>query len=287
LKPDNSSRTIPPPGASKPEDGGSNNRRSEQETNNNSTPLEQQLNKKPRRSNSPKPVAAQSHGVAQQPPPIPNVASVSNLSVQHQVTNLHFQYEARRIVTSSSLVGGDRLSDRATGKWYCQAKTVLYVITEQPPILLSPAAANSNTQNPQQHQQQQQMALHLRGSCVVSDVKVEAMTTVVAATAANNNKQGGPSKVLRLLPVRSSFYHVDPLQHVLIKPASTYRADTKTTTSNTNTAYTFDADSQSSRGATGMTTSLRAASIASTMGELRLAVTSPVRDDCFRISFDP
>jgi len=65
---------------------------------------------------------------------------------------------------------------------------------------------------------------------------------------------------------------MDPLEHVLIKPAESY---TESDYMDYPNVQRYDADSQSSRGAAGMTTGLRAASIASNMGELRLNIDRP------------
>lgn len=183
------------------------------------------------------------------------MASVSSLSVQHQVTNLHFQYVGNSNVES------------ADSRWFCQAKTTLFVIIDDPPVPLPvPSnAASSGTQT----QYQQLLALHLRGSCIVNDVKVESLNTI----SSGSKSDGSSSRLFRLLPLRSTFHHIDPLQHVLVKPASTYSREG---TSDPN-LYTFDADSQCSRGAVGMTTGLRVASIASNLGELRLAVTTTIK----------
>jgi len=75
--------------------------------------------------------------------------------------------------------------------------------------------------------------------------------------------------------------HIDPMEHVLIKPALSY---TETDFVDNNTASPgasaekkqhYDADAQWTRGTTGMTTGLRAASMASNMGELRLTIDRP------------
>jgi hypothetical protein len=73
---------------------------------------------------------------------------------------------------------------------------------------------------------------------------------------------------------KTSFDHIDPLEHVLIKPASSY-TETDLMVDKDGTVLRYDADAQSSRGAAGMTTGLRAASIASNMGELRLSIDRP------------
>jgi hypothetical protein len=78
-------------------------------------------------------------------------------------------------------------------------------------------------------------------------------------TVSNNNSS--------LVSVPVSHQHADPLAHVLIKPPESYEEGEEPR---------YDADSQCSRGAVGMTLGLRAASIASHMGELRISTeTTP------------
>lgn len=97
-----------------------------------------------------------------------------------------------------------------------------------------------------------QMALHLKGSCKVSSVKVQTFRDPKSSS---------------LETWKNEFQHVDPLQHVLIKPAASY------TEFDAKLPHVFDADAHfNARGAAGMTTGLRASSIASNMGELRLSV---------------
>jgi hypothetical protein len=149
--------------------------------------------------------------------------------VFHQTSSLHFVLQNR--------IGSDPA-------WYAQGHTTLYVIDRG----VSAVATGSV----------RQMALHLRGSCQVTDV---AVVCLVDGEPVPGNK------------LRSSVQHADPLHHVLVKPAVSYTEDDAT---GNNNAYKFDADAQSSRGAAGMTTGLRAASMASNMGEIRLTVDRPV-----------
>ena len=132
-----------------------------------------------------------------------------------------------------------------SGSWHVQAQTRLYITVKSPP----------------QNNNDVCFALHLRGCCRLNQVRVESMKL-----KDNSNN----AWYLEALPVQ--YYHGDPLEHVLIKPPTTYTIDD--TTANNDNKYAFDADTQSSRGAAGMTTALRAASIASNMGELRFVVTT-------------
>lgn len=122
-------------------------------------------------------------------------------------------------------------SPGAENKWYGRGRTSLYLTSDSP-------AEQANRVS---------LALHFRAS-KVKEVRVETMS-----------KNG-------LQPLHTTFFHFDPLEHVLIKPPSSYTEDH---------SFRFDADAQSSRGAVGMTTGLRAASIASNMGELRISSAVP------------
>lgn len=105
------------------------------------------------------------------------------------------------------------------------------------------------------------MALHLRGSsCQVTHVQVEAINERNYSTMA---------------PVQTSFWHMDPLAKILRKPATSYTMDDVVQTS-----PRHEADSQCSRGAKGLTNSLRTASIASHLGELRIStMAKPLKID--------
>jgi len=122
--------------------------------------------------------------------------------------------------------------------WYAQGQTTLYVIDEG-------SAVPGSTVQP--------LALNLRGSCQIESVQVQSVNP----------------KLTELQSLRTSYHHADPLKHVLLKPAVSYTED------DIGKPPRLNADAQSSRGATGMTTGLRAASIASNMGELRLTFERP------------
>lgn len=121
----------------------------------------------------------------------------------------------------------------AESKWYGRGTTSLYLTSD------------SHTEQTNRVS----LALHLR-ACQVNGVRVETMS-----------KNG-------LQPLHTTYFHFDPLEHVLIKPPTSY-------TDAEDHSFRFDADAQSSRGAVGMTTGLRAASIASNMGELRISCAVP------------
>jgi len=157
----------------------------------------------------------------------PNISHASNLQVLHQTTELSLLY-LRHPQTS----------------WHAQGRTTLYVINDVPG----------------------NFAVHLRGSCKVFNVTVETLQSVSPSTSApvpmDVDGSLPPTRVSsKSIPV--AFQHLDPLTHVLVKPAQSYTG--------TEAPGAFDGDSQWIRGATGMTLGLRAASIASHMGELRIS----------------
>lgn len=86
-----------------------------------------------------------------------------------------------------------------------------------------------------------------------------------------------PPKHVSFVSMPVSFQHTDPLAHVLRKPAQSFTG--------TEASQSYDADSQWIRGATGMTLGLRAASIASHMGELRIS-SAVVNDQQQQVSKD-
>ena len=171
--------------------------------------------------------------------------------------------------------------------WKVRGTSTLYVTDTAPPL---PTTT--------------QLAFHLRGNCQVTSVQVETMgvapsdvltpavkqeegvlQSTITKNAVHNNKPA-------LEPWKTTFDHMDPLEHVLIKPAGSYTeadflepppppaaaaaaASTDINNNNSSTTKGYDADTQCSRGAAGMTTGLRAASIASNMGELRLSIERP------------
>jgi len=166
----------------------------------------------------------------------PNVADASQLRVLHQVTSLHF------------------VLHHVDLRWHIQGTTTLYVIDES--IIASSFAANAAA-NAGSSGASRQLALHLRSSCKVTGVTVRCL-----------GEEG-----TGLVKLRSSYQHADPLRHVLTKPPTSYAVEDYV--DRPPGEYVFDADSQSTRGAAGMMSGLRVASIASNMGELRLAAEQP------------
>jgi len=133
---------------------------------------------------------------------------------------------------------------RSTGKdpqWHFYGSTVLYVVDEAP-------------------EPSQNIALHLRGFCVISALHVECPAKITPP--------GESVATVGLTNLPVSYQHADPLMHVLLKPPSSYTEDDITNLHK-------DADAQCSRGAQGMMTGLRVASVASNMGELRMMVSHP------------
>jgi hypothetical protein len=125
--------------------------------------------------------------------------------------------------------------------WHAQGRTTLYVINDVPG----------------------NFAMHLRGSCNVLDVTVETLQQTTSTTEAVPMEVDGaaaPPPNVSLMSIPVSYQHNDPLAHVLVKPVQAG-----------DTGSYYDADSQWIRGAAGMTLGLRASSIASNMGELRIS----------------
>lgn len=128
-------------------------------------------------------------------------------------------------------------------QWHMRGSTTLY--------LIDPTSSTNTTSS------LHQLALHLRASAIVQHVKIQSLTP----------------RADGLEPLRTSYHHADPLEHVLVRPPATYEVSEEDEALGCN--YRWDADAQSSRGAAGFTTSLRAASMASNLGELRISVERP------------
>ena len=126
----------------------------------------------------------------------------------------------------------------------------MYVLDESLLSSSSPSAAAVNAPSILQ------LAFHCRATCRVSKVEIEAI-----------NKKDLSS----LSKLNCSFQHLDPLEKVLLKSHKLYSVDEQSNVDKDDTPLRHEADSQASRGATGMTNALRAASIASNMGELRIS----------------
>ena len=172
----------------------------------------------------------------------PHVASASHLTLLHQVSKLHVVFQPPPQPVES---GTDTRSLPAQQHWFVQGWTQLYIIMPA----LNPQAIAASTSR--------QLALHLRSSSQVTSAQIEIL---------DNTGTG-----LKKLP--TSYRHADPLEHILIKPATSYAipVDGDASTNGDESSYRFNADSQCSRGAAGITTALRAASIASNLGEIRLS----------------
>lgn len=170
----------------------------------------------------------------------PNTAVAADLRVLHQVTDLSFVY-ARSPIKDPS--------------WHYRGRTSFYVINEGPKV--------------------GNLALHLRKSCRVVDVTVETLVQGIVQpdTTAKDQATGGTKAIVSMMKLPSTYQHHDPLAHVLIKPPTSYTEDDFHDADKPH----YDADSQSCRGAVGMTNGLRTGSIASMMGELRITVSDPTK----------
>ena len=196
---------------------------------------------------------------------------------------MHHQSSRLSFVLAPANDGSSSISAQQQ-HWKVRGTSTLYVTDTAPPL---PTTT--------------QLAFHLRGNCQVTSVQVETMgvvpSDVLTPSAAVKQEEGVLQSIINnaakkpaLETWKTNFDHMDPLEHVLIKPAGSYTetdflepppdAASSTDTSSNNksspsTAKRYDADAQCSRGAAGMTTGLRAASIASNMGELRLSIERP------------
>jgi hypothetical protein len=182
-----------------------------------------------------------------EPPPLkPNTAQVNNIQVLHQKTALSFFL--------------NRPSSTSDARWFANAVTTLYVVDDSTDSIASAGKANANP--PGESFMERQFALHLRGTCHVTSVEVE--------TVSSQKKQQLQQKHIELVKAETTFYHFDPLEKVLLKPAMSYTMDDVIQQAK---RKRHEADSQSSRGAAGMTNAIRAAGIASNLGELRIMST--------------
>ncbi|KAL7555739.1 hypothetical protein ACA910_002244 [Epithemia clementina (nom. ined.)] len=194
----------------------------------------------------------------------PHTAEAATVSVLHQVTHLSWLFSSE------------------TKQWYGEGKTILFVIHHGQSSAPVPTNVTNNSNN-NNNNNMVPMALHLRGCVDVQDVKVEAMMMLrkpnnnnhPTTTTTTNTKKGsggggggggGWSVALQARPC--TVLHADPLEHVLWKPAASYHNGSEL-------EERGQADAQCSRGAAGMTNALRAASIASWQGELRLRYERP------------
>ena len=167
------------------------------------------------------------------PPPTlkVNTAQAQELRVLHQRTSLSF------------------VLSKEKDEWHAQGLSTLYVVDQ------SNAFATGSNVNAASTPVS--LALHLKGSCQVNSVVIQAAI--------------GGSMVT--LP-QTTFQHLDPLERILRKPAASFSLDDVV-----NRELRHAADAQSTRGAAGMTNALRAASIASQLGELRMATIYPMSNN--------
>lgn len=182
------------------------------------------------------------------------------------------------------------------GQWSYGGETTLWLIDEgtygvdpKPPAAApketvegAPREAEKATPPPRR---MRDIALHLRGGCEVESVAVQGcFIGKNESSASSKNESSVPATaVMRSFP--STFLHFDPLETVLRKPASSYSVDEFEAGLEEEQADGLQgasicsgrchADSQSGRGGAGMMDGLRAASVASRIGELRIAVGNP------------
>ncbi|KAG7355849.1 hypothetical protein IV203_000535 [Nitzschia inconspicua] len=177
------------------------------------------------------------------PPTIkPNTAHAHNLQVLHQKSSLSFLLN-RHLNTSDA-------------SWFATGITTLYVVDDSSDV----KTAGKTDITTGKTVFDRQFALHLRGTCSVTSVEVESL-----APATTRQTQDAV-----LIKGETSFQHFDPLERVLLKPASSYTMDDVIQLAKNKR---HQADSQAGRGAAGMTNAIRAAGIASNMGELRISST--------------
>ncbi|CAB9511471.1 Peptidase family M1 [Seminavis robusta] len=195
---------------------------------------------KPPSGNSPPSVSPSNSKKRKYTPPSnipPHLALASFARVHHQSSQLSFVLLANQ--------------------WACQGESILYITDTAPPL--------PNTT---------QLAFHLRGTCHVDSVQVETVGVVPASLPSSSSSPKDNTKKSFFETWKASFDHIDPLEHVLIKPATSY-TDQDVIVDKEGNTIKYDADAQCTRGAAGMTTGLRAASIASNMGELRMSIDRP------------
>ena len=187
-----------------------------------------------------------------EPSPVqPNTAQVHNLQVLHQKTSLSFFLYNQ---DSNGLSNGPT--------WFAKGVTTLYVIDDTfVPGVTNDSSANDTTIK----SYDRQFALHLRRSCHVNSVEVETISLL-----SKKQQQQQQQQEPHLEKGQTTFQHFDPLERILWKPASSYTMEDVIQRAKT---PRHEADAQSTRGATGMTNAIRAASIASNLGELRILTT--------------
>ena len=131
-------------------------------------------------------------------------------------------------------------SSTSEPSWHARGVTSLYVLVDSS----SPAPTSDNNNIPVS------LGFCLRGTCQVVSVQVEAADKDLSS----------------LVKLSCDHQHFDPLERVLLKPPISFTMDDVVSKTKRH-----EADSHWTRGATGMTNAVRAASIASNMGELRIS----------------
>eukprot|EP00585_Thalassiosira_rotula_P008078 CAMPEP_0196139554 /NCGR_PEP_ID=MMETSP0910-20130528/6791_1 /TAXON_ID=49265 /ORGANISM="Thalassiosira rotula, Strain GSO102" /LENGTH=1133 /DNA_ID=CAMNT_0041400295 /DNA_START=121 /DNA_END=3519 /DNA_ORIENTATION=+ len=152
-----------------------------------------------------------------------------------------------------------------------------------------------------------ELALHLRDGCCVKSVEIYGAArtaTVIAEDQKGSMAQKSKTKTMNQLePLPHhfvSFAHHDPLSIVMTRPAKLHSVEddggaaekqrqqsnkkdsaTMKNPKNNNPPRRYDADAHAMRGTKGMTYSLRAASISSAVGELRIGI-APFKENGVR-----
>eukprot|EP00934_Nitzschia_sp_Nitz4_P008327 Nitzschia sp. Nitz4//scaffold39_size137210//1884//7601//NITZ4_003182-RA/size137210-processed-gene-0.81-mRNA-1//1//CDS//3329550332//8317//frame0 len=191
------------------------------------------------RSTTPPPNHPNNNNSTSAPPPSKKRRFVPNEKLQPLPANGN-TFRLLHQKTALSIVL-DQPTPTSKSCWQAKGTSALYLVDETKGETTPPSLA---------------LGLHFRGTCQVQSVTVESVS---------------PKAPLALAPLSNpSYHHADPLERVLLKPPSSYTIDDVL-----QKAKRHEADSQSSRGAVGMTNSIRAASVASLLGELRITGTRP------------
>ena len=221
--------------------------------------------------------------------PEPCSASAAHARILHQRTHLSLCYRPP--------VRDGRTGRWEGGRWSYAGTTSLWLIDESDKAGSSGKKKSSSSdsvpaaQKGREGEKRREIALHLRGGCAVRSVRAETFslawfvlqTKQAARPGGGGNPAGGVTdddqptarrrKATGLRPVRVSHAHFDPLEKVLLRPVHLFDSDSFAVDKNGD-SLRFEADFQSGRGGSGITDALRAASVASCLGELRLSVTS-------------
>lgn len=204
-------------------------------------------------------------------------------TVHHQTTQLHFGYNNNNDTThNNSNATNDVTNDAAAARGWCAwGQSTLYVSSSSSSSTPTNASAAATKQQSHYHHS---LALHLRRSCTVESIECRGIVVGVSSTNKLEKRKSSNNAAAASLGVLScSFAHGDPMERVLVRSSGGNDQNTNPTNRSQNTAAKATgsvswhaADAHSSRGAAGMTTGLRAASIASNGGELRLQIMDVV-----------